>query len=146
MQTTKNIIQEQIYQHLSDNCKSIDDSQAWRCATEISKIYSNHLIDQTKNLNDNIQEILLKLEQQNKIINDIMANLKEYSKDIIDEFIKKGLCRYELNNQKTKRVLIPKSTVVGKTCDTLNGLKDLQLEYYSNIFVVQETKNNNLLF
>lgn len=146
MQTTKNIIQEQIYKHLSDNCKNIDDNEAWRCATEISKIYSNHLQNQTKNLNDNIQDILLKLEQQNKIINDIMANLKEYSKGIIDEFITKGLGTYELNKQKTKRVLIPKSTVVGKTCDMLNTLKDLQLEYYSNIFVVQETKNNNLLF
>jgi hypothetical protein len=42
--------------------------------------------------------------------------------------------------------LIPKTQVVEKTVQMLNDLKDLQLEYYSNIFRVQETKNENLLF
>ena len=53
---------------------------------------------------------------------------------------------YELNSKKTKQVLIPKSQVVEKTVQMLNDLKDIQLDYYGNIFQVQETKNQNLLF
>jgi len=146
MLTTKNIIQEEIYTYLLTNCNSISDNEAWRSACEISKMYNNRLLETTQNINKDLLDLRTKSEQQNKIINDIMATLKNCTKAIIDEFIKKGFGKYELNKQKTKQVLIPKTEVVEKTVQMLNDLKDLQLDYYSNIFVVQEIKNQNLLF
>ena len=146
MQTTKNIIQEEIYVYLLENCKTISDNEAWRSACEISKMYNNRLMANTQTINENYLELVIKSEQQNKIINDIMESLKKSTKVIIDEFITKGLGKYELNSKKTKQVLIPKSQVVEKTVQMLNDLKDIQLEYYSNIFRVQEAKNENLLF
>jgi hypothetical protein len=145
MQTTKNIIQEEIYTYLLTNC-NINDSEAWRSACDIAKMYNNRLLETTKSINEDLLELKTKSEQQNKIINDIMAKLKSCTKSIIDEFITKGFGKYELNKQKTKQVLIPKTQVVEKTVQMLNDLKDLQLEYYSNIFVVQDTKYENLLF
>jgi len=146
MQTTKKAIQEEIYVYLLENCKTISDNEAWRSSCAIAKMYSDRLIETNKILNDNLLDITMKSEQQNKIINDIMAKLKSYSKAIVDEFITKGFGKFELNKQKTKQVLIPKTQVVEKTVQMLNDLKDLQLDYYSNIFVVQETKYENLLF
>jgi len=146
MQTTKNIIQEEIYTYLLTNCTTISDNEAWRSACEIAKMYNNRLLETTKNINEDLLKLTTKSEQQNKIINDIMAKLKSCTKSIIDEFIIKGFGKYELNKQKTKQVLVPKTQVVEKTVQMLNDLKDLQLDYYSNIFVVQETKYENLLF
>jgi hypothetical protein len=146
MQTTKNIIQEEIYTYLLSNCKSIEDNEAWRSACDIAKMYNNRLLETTKSINEDLLELKTKSEQQNKIINDIMSTLKKCTKSIIEEFITKGFGKYELNKQKTKQVLIPKTQVVEKTVQMLNDLKDLQLDYYSNIFVVQETKYENLLF
>lgn len=146
METTKNVIQQEIYSYLLENCKTVSDNEAWRSACEISKMYNNRLLTNTQTINDNYLELITKSEQQNKIINDIMASLKSCTKAIIDEFINKGLGKYELNSKKTKQVLIPKSQVVEKTVQMLNDLKDIQLDYYGNIFQVQETKNQNLLF
>jgi nucleoid DNA-binding protein len=146
MQTTKNIIQEEIYTYLLNNCTTISDNEAWRSACEISKMYNNRLQETTKSMSEDLLKLTTKSEQQNKIINDIMVKLKSCTKSIIDEFIIKGFGKYELNKQKTKQVLVPKTQVVEKTVQMLNDLKDLQLDYYSNIFVVQETKYENLLF
>jgi hypothetical protein len=131
------IIRDVIY----DNHFEISDQDRYKIAKLVSEEVMKYNSDKYKEFHGFHQELALKYEQNRAFISSFMRMIQKNSEDLIADYKQKHFAKLELDNKTRKPILVYKTSVLKETCDFMNSLNKMVVEYNSKV-MLKETEEN----
>ena len=126
-----NSIREDIFFRIQNFHTNINTKDRAELSDYFSNLLSNKILEGNKVFSEINSTNILKMEQQNKIIVDILTEIKDNTKKLLTEFEYQGLVYYETDPKSKKQILKARSIVLKSTIEYINKLKNIEYEYYT---------------
>lgn len=135
-------IVEQILISKAGNESVITDAVVHKMSKAISEAVQEYNTSFYKDFMAEHQELALKYEQNRTMFTDYINLLKKESEKLLKLYKDKGFVSVEFDNKKRKNILVYKTQMLKETCEFINSLNDIVVQYNSD---VMNNKNQDLL-
>lgn len=140
---TKNKISELFLSHLEAKYPELTESQRWKIGTELSNIAHEIVMQTNHDMGEAYNKNILELEQHRKQFKEHIEFLDKYTKELIQSFKRQGFLKVQEDRKKGKNVLVGRTSMVTDMVDFLNVLNSSVIEFYKNVYKIEEDKLMN---
>lgn len=132
-------------QVLSDLNTGIPEIQARKIGSRVAENSIRILIENNQNMSEHYKELILEAEQTKKMFREHIEVLQSETQSILKILKTTGMVKMEWNSKLKKNVLVAKTSVLQETVAFLNKMNTLVIDFYKDVYKVEETNNEDRL-
>lgn len=130
---------------LSEHDTGLAESQARRIGSQVADHSMRILIENNQNMSEHYKEIILEAEQTKRMFREHIEVLQAETKDILKVLKANGMVKMEYNPKLKKNVMVARTSVLQETVNFLNKMNSLVIEFYQDVYKVEESNNEDRL-
>ena len=132
-------------QVLSDLNTGLPESQARKIGSRVAENSIRILIENNQNMSEHYKDLILEAEQTRKMFREHIEILQSETQSILKILKTTGMVKMEWNSKLKKNVLVAKTSVLQETVAFLNKMNTLVIDFYKDVYKVEETNNEDRL-
>jgi len=132
-------------QVLSDLNTGLPESQARKIGSRVAENSIRILIENNQNMSEHYKDLILEAEQTKKMFREHIEVLQSETQSILKILKTTGMVKMEWNSKLKKNVLVAKTSVLQETVAFLNKMNTLVIDFYKDVYKVEETNNEDRL-
>lgn len=130
---------------ITEQDNGLPESHARRIGTQVAEQSLRILIENNQNMSEHYKELILEAEQTKKMFREHIEVLQAETKDILNVLKKNGMVKVEWNSKLKKNVMVARTSVLQETVNFLNKMNSLVIDFYQEVYKVDESNNEDRL-
>lgn len=144
-ETTKNKICDLFLKFLNENYSELTEAQRWQIASGLSKLANEVLIESNNGISEAYHKSVLDVEQHRTQFKEHIEFIDKSAKTMLESFKKQGFIKYNEDSKTRKKTLVGRTSMVTEMADFLNKLNGSVMEFYKNVYKIEDDTNLNNL-
>lgn len=136
--TTKNELLESFLKIISERYPELDEKQAWRIASDLSKFASDLTLAHNKGISESYQTAIYELEQHRNQFREHIEMIDKTVKTLFASFKRQSFFKVEIDKKTGRNKLVGRTAMVTEMVVFLNHLEDSVAEFYEKVYKVQD--------
>ena len=141
--TLKTKVFEAVEKSLAEVYPELPESKRRKLASLIQEDCLEIFMENMEGLGTSHAEIAVEMESHKKMFKDHIESMQKDCKSLMEAFKKNGMVSLQIDRKTRKPVLSAKTTVVAEMVAFLNRMNELTMEFYENVYKIEEDKDFN---
>lgn len=142
--TLKTKLFEAVEKSLAEVYPEIEEVKRRKIASLIQSLCSQIFIENMEGLGESHADIAVQMESHKKMFKDHIESLQKDCKSLMETFKTNGMVTVQIDPKTYKPALKAKTTVIAEMVILLNKLNELTMDFYENVYKIEESKDNNI--